>query len=57
MPVRPTRRDLLSAALVAGAAPLLPRVAIAADALQFGPSVPFYFYVIQDIERRMAQSP
>jgi len=57
MPVRPTRRDLLSAALVAGAAPLLPRVAIAADALQFGPAVPFSFDVLQDIARRLAQSP
>ncbi len=57
MPLRPTRRDLLSAALVAGAAPMLPRLARAADALDFGPAVPFSFDVLKDMARRLAQSP
>lgn len=61
MSFRPTRRDLLSAALTtaigAGAAPLVPRAASAAEGLAFGPSVPFSFDILRDMARRLAPSP
>ena len=49
MPVRPTRRDLLSAALAAGARPCCRGRRSRPTALQFGPAVPFSFDMLQDI--------
>ncbi len=57
MSYRPNRRAVLTAALAAGASPLLPRGAAAADGLQYGPSVPFSFAILQDMARRRAEAP
>ena len=56
MSLRPTRRDLLSAALAAGALPLLPGGAAAAD-LEMGPAAPFSFDSLRETARRLAQKP
>lgn len=65
MSFRPTRREVLSTALStalstglgAGAAPLVPRMAAAAEGLEFGPAMPFSFDILRDTARRLAQSP
>jgi glucans biosynthesis protein len=56
MALRPTRRDLMTAALAAGGLSLMRGLGHAAD-LAMGPAVPFSFDVLKDTARRLAQNP
>ncbi len=56
MALRPTRRDLLTIGLAAGALPLLPRLA-AAEGPEMGPPQPFSFDAIRAMARTLAQQP
>lgn len=56
MPLRPSRRDLMTTALAAGALPLLPGLAAAAG-IQTGPATPFSLDTLRETAKALAAQP